>query len=150
MLKALGSVRRLRAKISAFRALEPPELPRALAFAEEYASAVIDEQLADLAVMIEELPKLRDGHGTAARLRIRLSHTIEQVNRVGWTRALPPHGTTRPSTLAIASACSKTSWSGRFISTRGSWRATRFIATAQRWWRRVWRRRGPRWRRFRF
>ena len=81
MLKALGSVRRLRAKISAFRALEPPELPRALAFAEEYASAVIDEQLADLAVMIEELPKLRDGHGTAARLRIRLSHTIEQVNR---------------------------------------------------------------------
>ena len=34
------------AKIAAFRALEPPELPQALAFAEEYASAVVDEQLA--------------------------------------------------------------------------------------------------------
>ncbi len=81
MLKALGSVRRLRAKTRAFRALEPPELPRALAFAEEYASAVIDEQLADLAALIESLPELRDGQATAARLRVRLGHTIEQVNR---------------------------------------------------------------------
>ena len=81
LLAALGSVRRLRAKIAAFRALEPPELPQALAFAEEYASAVIDGQLAELPGLIEELPGLRDGQATAARLRVMVSRTLAQINR---------------------------------------------------------------------
>ena len=81
LLAALGSVRRLRAKIAAFRALEPPELPRALAFAEEYASAVIDQELSELPALIAELPGLRDGRGTAARLRVLISGTLAQINR---------------------------------------------------------------------
>lgn len=81
LLQVLGSVHRLRAKGAAFRAVEPPALPMALAFAEEYTSAVIDEQLAELATLIERLPSLRNGRGTVTRLRVRLGHVIEQVNR---------------------------------------------------------------------
>ncbi|MBL9045380.1 MAG: hypothetical protein JNM83_27470 [Myxococcales bacterium] len=81
MLKALGSMHRLRAKVAAFAALQPKEVPQALAFAEEYVSAVIDLKLADLAELIEGLAELRDGTGTATRLRVRLGRTIEQVNR---------------------------------------------------------------------
>lgn len=81
ILKALGSVRRLRAKTSAYRALMPPALLDGLGFAEEYASAIVDEQLAELATLIESSPALRDGLCTATRLRTRLGHTIEQVNR---------------------------------------------------------------------
>lgn len=80
LLAALGSVRRLRAKIAAFRALEPPELPQALAFAEEYASAVIDQELSELPLLIEQLPGLRDGQATAARLRVLVSRTLAQIN----------------------------------------------------------------------
>jgi hypothetical protein len=81
VLRALGSVRRLRAKASAYRALIPPALQDGLTFAEEYASAIIDEQFAELAVQIDSSTALRDGHATATRLRIRLGQTIEQVNR---------------------------------------------------------------------
>ena len=81
MLKALGSMHRLRAKVAAFAALQPKEVPQALAFAEEYVSAVIDLKLAELAELIEGIPELRDGTATATRLRIRLGRTIEQVNR---------------------------------------------------------------------
>lgn len=81
LLQVLGSVHRLRAKGAAFRAVEPPALPMALAFAEEYTSAVIDEQLAELAALIERVPALRNGRGTVTRLRVRLGHVIEQVNR---------------------------------------------------------------------
>lgn len=81
LLQVLGSVHRLRAKGAAFRAVEPPALLMALAFAEEYASAVIDEQLAELAALIERQPALRNGQGTVPRLRVRLGHVIEQVNR---------------------------------------------------------------------
>lgn len=80
LLAALGSVRRLRAKIAAFRALEPPELPQALAFAEEYASAVIDQELSELPLLIEHLPGLRDGRATAARMRVLVSRTLAQIN----------------------------------------------------------------------
>ncbi len=80
LLAALGSVRRLRAKIAAFRALEPPELPQALAFAEEYASAVIDQELSELPLLIEQLPGLRDGRATAARMRVLVSRTLAQIN----------------------------------------------------------------------
>ena len=81
LLQVLGSVHRLRAKGAAFRAVEPPALPMALAFAEEYTSAVIDEQLAELAALIERVPALRNGRGTVTRLRVHLGHVIEQVNR---------------------------------------------------------------------
>lgn len=81
ILKALGSVRRLRAKTSAYRPLMPPALLDGLGFAEEYASAIVDEQLAELATLIENSPALRDGLCTATRLRARLGLTIEQVNR---------------------------------------------------------------------
>lgn len=81
ILKALGSVRRLRAKTSAYRALMPPALLDGLCFAEEYASAIVDEQLAELATIIESSVALRDGLCTATRLRARLGLTIEQVNR---------------------------------------------------------------------
>ncbi|HND08818.1 MAG TPA: hypothetical protein PKL17_04535 [Pseudomonadota bacterium] len=81
MLKALGSMHRLRAKVAAFAPLQPKEVPQALAFAEEYVSAVIDLKLAELAELIDGLPELRDGTSTATRMRVRLGRTIEQVNR---------------------------------------------------------------------
>lgn len=81
MLKALGSMHRLRAKVAAFAPLQPQEVPQALAFAEEYVSAVIDSKLSELAELIEGLPELRDQTALATRLRVRLGHTIEQVNR---------------------------------------------------------------------
>lgn len=81
VLRALGSLRRLRAKTAAFQALSPRELLLGLSFAEEYACAIIDEQFAELATLIDGTPALRDGKGLATRLRARLGHTIEQVNR---------------------------------------------------------------------
>lgn len=81
MLRALGAVRRLRAKARAFRTVAPSSLIPSLAFAEEYAGAVIDERLAELARTIDSLAVLRDGHGTAVRLRLVLARTAEEVVR---------------------------------------------------------------------
>ena len=81
MLRALGSMHRLRAKVAVFAPLEPKELPQALAFAEEYVGAVIDRKLSEIAEMIDRLPQLRDGTALAARMRVRLGHRLEQVNR---------------------------------------------------------------------
>jgi hypothetical protein len=53
----------------------------ALAFAEEYASAVVDERLSELAKLIDETPALRDGSGAATRMRLVLARTAEQVTR---------------------------------------------------------------------
>ncbi len=81
VLDALSAVRRLRAKARAFRSVAPPTLLPSLAFAEEYASAVIDEKLAELATAIDRCPALRDGQGAAVRLRLVLAATAEQVTK---------------------------------------------------------------------
>lgn len=81
MLRALAAVRRLRAKARAYRTVAPASLIPSLAFAEEYAGAVVDERLAELARAIDELPSLRDGQGTAVRLRLVLAKTAEEVVR---------------------------------------------------------------------
>lgn len=81
VLRALGSVRRLRAKTSAYRALTPPALLDGLAFAEEYACAMVDQQFAELARLIDGSKALHDGRGSATRLRIRLAAVCEQINR---------------------------------------------------------------------
>ena len=94
-LRALAAVRRVRAKATAYRALAPPALFDALAFAEEYATAVLDEELAELARAIDADPRLRDGSALATRLRLQIARTAEIANRrrldqgfaVPWGRA---------------------------------------------------------------
>lgn len=81
VLRALAAVRRVRAKARAYRTVAPSSLIPSLAFAEEYAGAVIDERLAELARVIEELPQLRDERGTAVRMRLVLAQCAEEVVR---------------------------------------------------------------------
>ncbi|OGQ20257.1 MAG: hypothetical protein A2138_24055 [Deltaproteobacteria bacterium RBG_16_71_12] len=81
MLRALAAVRRVRAKARAYRTVAPSSLIPSLAFAEEYAGAVVDERLAELARVIDELPQLRDGQGTAVRMRLVLAKCAEEVVR---------------------------------------------------------------------
>lgn len=79
-LAALGTLRRVRAKATAYRAVAPRHVFDSLAFAEEYACAVVDEELAALGQRIDGTAWLRDGSGLATRLRLRLAHTAESVN----------------------------------------------------------------------
>ena len=81
LLRALGAMRRLRAKARAYRSVAPSTLIPSLAFAEEFASAVVDERLAELAALADSLPALRDGTGSAVRLRLLLARTAEEVVR---------------------------------------------------------------------
>lgn len=81
VLRALAAVRRLRAKARAYRTVAPSTLIPSLAFAEEYASAVVDERLAELASLVDALPSLRDGAGSAVRLRLILARAAEEVVR---------------------------------------------------------------------
>jgi hypothetical protein len=81
MLRALAAVRRLRAKARAYRTVAPSTLIPALAFAEEFASAVVDERLAELAARVDASSGLRDGKGSAVRLRLVLARTAEEVVR---------------------------------------------------------------------
>jgi hypothetical protein len=95
VLRALAAVRRLRAKARAYRTVAPSALIPALAFAEEYASAVVDERLAELADLVDTLPALRDGAGTAVRLRLILARTAEEVVRRRVEQGFPtPSGDT--------------------------------------------------------
>jgi hypothetical protein len=81
VLRAAGALRRVRAKARAYRTVAPPSLLPALAFAEEYASAVIDERLADLARVIDATATLRDGSGAALQMRLAVARTAEVVHR---------------------------------------------------------------------
>jgi len=79
-LSTLGTIRRLRAKALAYRAVAPKGLLDSLAFAEEYGCAVVEEELAGIARAIEETGALYDGKGTAARMRLTLASTLAEVN----------------------------------------------------------------------
>jgi hypothetical protein len=81
VLRALGALRRVRAKARAYRTVAPPTLLPSLAFAEEYASAVIDERLAELARIIDATPALRDGSGAALSMRLAVARAAETVHR---------------------------------------------------------------------
>ena len=81
MLRALAAARRLRAKARAYRTVAPSTLIPALAFAEEFASAVVEERLAELAARVDKAQGLRDGLGSAVRLRLILARTAEEVVR---------------------------------------------------------------------
>lgn len=80
VLLALGTLRRLRAKALANAAIAPPNLLMSLAQAEEYASAMVDEALAGLAIQLESMTHLRDGSALATQLRLALGRTVEAVN----------------------------------------------------------------------
>lgn len=79
-LLALGTVRRVRAKATAYRAVAPRYVFDSLAFAEEYACAIVDEELASIGQRIDGAAWLRDGSGLATRLRLRVAKTAESVN----------------------------------------------------------------------
>jgi hypothetical protein len=96
VVRALAAVRRLRAKARAYRTVAPSTLIPALAFAEEYASAVVDERLAELAELVDSLPSLRDGRGSAVRLRLMLARTAEEVVRRRIEQGFPTPGGDAP------------------------------------------------------
>lgn len=79
--RALGAIRRVRAKASAYRGVAPQELFSALAFAEEYATAMLDEHFARLGLKIDNSQALRDGTGRATRMRLALADAAAAVNR---------------------------------------------------------------------
>ena len=92
--RALGAVRRLRAKARAYRSVASPTLLPSLSFAEEYASAVVDERLAELARVIERSVALRDGKGTALSMRLAVASAAEAVHRRRREQGFPtPTGT---------------------------------------------------------
>ena len=96
--KALGAIRRVRAKARAYRTVAAPTLLPALSFAEEYASAVVDERLAELAAVIDRSVPLRDGKGTALSMRLAVAHAAEGVHRRRREQGFPtPTGTTHTS-----------------------------------------------------
>ena len=96
--RALGAVRRLRAKARAYRTVAAPTLLPALSFAEEYASAVVDERLAELAAIIDRSAALRDGRGTALMMRLAVAQAAEGVHRRRREQGFPtPTGTTHTS-----------------------------------------------------
>jgi hypothetical protein len=80
----LGSVRRLRAKALAYNTVAHSSLLSSLSFAEEYVSAVAEENLSQIAVAAVKNHRLRDGSGLALKLRLHLAKAAEQVhlNRV--------------------------------------------------------------------
>lgn len=80
VLLALGTLKRLRAKALAYAPVAPSQLLVALSMSEEFASAIVDERLARLALHLENCPGLRDGSGRILRLRLRLGQTVEMVN----------------------------------------------------------------------
>ncbi|HET6345240.1 MAG TPA: hypothetical protein VFH51_09915, partial [Myxococcota bacterium] len=79
-LAATSVLRRVRAKAQAFQGVAPPQLLPSLAFAEEYSSAIIDESLSQLAVAVGDAEALYDGRLTAARLRLGIANTLEDLN----------------------------------------------------------------------
>lgn len=81
ILRALGVIRRIRAKARAYAPVLPDNVLRSLAFAEEYACAVVDENLAELSQCVEKAPHLRDENGLATRLHLLLARTAEIVAR---------------------------------------------------------------------
>jgi len=80
-LRALATLRRLRAKAMAYRAVAHPSLFHALAFAEEHTTSVYEEQIARLAEAVDGHPALRDGTGLALRLRLKLAAAAQHVAR---------------------------------------------------------------------
>ncbi len=80
-MRALGAIRRVRAKAAAYGGVAPQELFNALAFAEEYATAMLDEHFARLGQRIDDSEALRDGTGRATRMRVALAEAAEAVNR---------------------------------------------------------------------
>ena len=96
--RALGAIRRLRAKARAYRSVAAPTLLPSLSFAEEYASAVVDERLAELARVIDTAVVLRDGLGTALSMRLAVADAAEAVHRRRREQGFPtPTGTAHTS-----------------------------------------------------
>lgn len=79
-LSALGTLRRVRAKAYAYRAVAPQTVFDSLAFAEEYVCAVIDEHLASVGRHLEQAAWLYDGTARSTRLRLVIAESALAVN----------------------------------------------------------------------
>ncbi|MBI5495253.1 MAG: hypothetical protein HY904_09490 [Deltaproteobacteria bacterium] len=79
---ALVAIRQVRAEAEAFGVLCHPGLQKALGFAEEYVSAVLDEQVALLSDAVRDSRHLRDGEGTAVRVLLRLGRFAVEESRL--------------------------------------------------------------------
>ncbi len=77
-LEALRSVRR---SLLPYGRIAHPELLPTLEFGEEYACAVVDERLSELALEIGGYAKLRDGTGTVVRCQLVLAEAMTRLNR---------------------------------------------------------------------
>lgn len=79
---ALVAIRQVRAEADAFGPLCHPGVQTALGFAEEFVSAVLDEQVARLSDAVRSSPSLHDGQGTAARVFLVLSRFAQEQARL--------------------------------------------------------------------
>lgn len=80
--QALVAVRQVRAEVDAFGGLCHPGLERALAFAEEFVSAVQDEQVALLSQQVQTSALLRDGTGLWVRALLLLARFAQEQARL--------------------------------------------------------------------
>lgn len=78
--QALLALIQVRTEAESYGPLCAPQLTRALAFAEEYVSSILDEQVALLSQAIKESPTMRDGQGTAVKALLLLGQfAVEQA-----------------------------------------------------------------------
>ncbi len=131
VLRALAAVRRLRAKARAYRTVAPSTLVPSLAFAEEFAGAVVDERLAELAAVVDTLPALRDGSGAAVRLRLLLARAAEEVVRRRVEQGFPlPSGDSPEYFTYRQGLLKKEMQSALYVDTRGNARDPFYRNTA--------------------
>lgn len=79
---AVVAIRQVRAEAEAFGPLLHPGVQRALGFAEEFVSAVLDEQVARLSEAVDRSTALHDGTGTAARVRVVMARFAQEQARL--------------------------------------------------------------------
>ncbi|TNE49007.1 MAG: hypothetical protein EP343_14120 [Deltaproteobacteria bacterium] len=84
-LKALRNLRTLRSIAETYQGIVPSKLIASLAFAEEYGSAVLDENLSEIAIHLDQNPNIRDGAGTITKIRLTLANTLDSLNN--WRRS---------------------------------------------------------------
>jgi hypothetical protein len=80
-LAALFALRRVQLKARAYQGVVHPRLLQSLSFAEEYATAMVDENLSEIAISIEDAVLLRNGTGAALKMRLLIASTLETLNR---------------------------------------------------------------------
>jgi hypothetical protein len=85
-LKVLDVLDTLRRRAMRDQSIHEPGLLATITFAEEYSSALIDEQLSKLGMFLNTAENLRDGHGTVLRMNMTIAHTLDVLGKMRRSR----------------------------------------------------------------